>query len=258
LPRKRIFDPRFWIRAGWELTKPKGASTVLQPAPDALPQEWPRHLILVHGHNCMPSFMNGVQRALRAVPGAEKWHFWQVEYDTHWMPFTRAARQIVAKLREQEKHGYKFGEVILVGHSMGGVVARQMVVEGLPCHALFALGSPHLGYVPWLPFAEAGSLSISVLSRRLQILNRHPRDRAARPKYHFFACDYSDMLGYHAHDGLVTKRSALAEPLGPLGSRTEVHLKYRFPPGVDPHVKMLRQENLRDVLHICERVFNAD
>ncbi len=252
-PRRR----RKWgalLRYSIEALRPKRATAVLQPEAKPLPRDCPRHVILVHGHNCLPSFLHGLLRSLRGVPGADEWRFWLVEYDTHWKPFTRSAREIVRTMQQED---YNFEEAILVGYSMGGLVVRQMVVEGFPCKALFALCSPHLGYVPWIPFGEAGSLSISVLSRRLQILNRNRHDRAARSKYHFVASDYEDMLGQHAHDGLVPRRSALGETLGPLGSRHTVHLNYRYPPGIDPHIRFLRHQNLTPVLELCEELFSS-
>ncbi|HEY0074994.1 MAG TPA: alpha/beta fold hydrolase, partial [Abditibacteriaceae bacterium] len=244
-------NPRVLLRTGWQIGRPKSALVHQQKDAKPLPADCPRHVVLIHGHNCLPDFMNGVQRSLRQVPGSEEWRFWHIEYDTHWKPFTRSAREVAAALKAS---GQNFEDVILVGHSMGGLICRQMVAYGFPCRALFALGSPHLGYVPWLPFAEAGSLSISMYSRRLQNLNRNPRDRAARKNYHFFAADYTDPLGYHAHDCLVTKRSALGTTLGPVGSRIEVHLSYKIPPIVDPHVRMLHRENLGEVLAAFEKV----
>lgn len=250
--QKTKSDLHSWLRHGCNILRPKTASIVLQPEAKPLPQNCPRHVILVHGHNCLPSFLHGLQRSLRDVPGADEYRFWLVEYDTHWKPFTRSAREIVRVL---ERTDYDFSEAILVGYSMGGLVVRQMVAEGFPCKALFALCSPHLGYAPWLPFGEAGSLSISPLSRRLQMLNRNPRDRAARSKYHFLAIDYTDKLGFHAHDGLITRRSAWGETLGPLGSRLHVHLDYKFPPGINPHVHVLRRHNIAPVLQVCEELF---
>ena len=252
--KQRHHKLRAYLRYGWEVTRPKKALAVLQPEVKPLPRTCGRHVILVHGHNCLPSFLNGLQRSLRGVAGADEWRFWQVEYDTHWKPFTRSAREIVRTLDHQ---GYDFSEAILVGYSMGGVVARQMVADGFPCRALLALCSPHLGYVPWLPFGDPGTLSIWPFSRRLHILNRHPRDRAARSKYHFLAADYTDMFGYHPHDGLITRRSAWGETLGPLGSRMDVHLTYHFPPGIDPHIRVLRHQYLKAVLEICEKLFST-
>lgn len=247
-------NPRIWLNTGWRIGRPKKASVHQQNDAKPLPADCPRHVVLVHGHNCLPDFMNGVQRSLRQVPGAEAWRFWHIEYDTHWKPFTRSAREVIDALKSS---GNNFEDVVLVGHSMGGIICRQMVAYGFPCRALFALGSPHLGFVPWLPFAEAGSLSISLYSRRLRNLNRNKKDRAARSKYHFLAADYRDPLGYHAHDCLVTKRSALGTTLGPVGSRFEVSLNYKIPPVVDPHVRMLHRENLGEVLAVCEKVFAA-
>ena len=86
-------------------------------------------------------------------------------------------------------------------------------------------------------------------------VDTHPRDRAARGNYHFLAADYTDMLGYHPHDGLIPRRSAWGETLGPLGSRLHTHLTYHFPPGIDPHIRVLRHQYLKPVLNLCEQLF---
>lgn len=247
---------RAWVRAGWDIGRPKNASVVLQPEAEGkvLARDCPRHVLLIHGHNCLPPFLNGLQRTLRSLPGAEEWRFWQVEYDTHWKPFNRSARQIAQALHAE---GYDFNDTILVGHSMGGIVARQMVADGFPCRALLALGSPHLGFVPWIPVGDAGALSISRYGRRLKMLNRNARDRAARSRYHFLGADFTDPLGYHAHDCLVPLRSALGETLGPLGTRFQVRFKYSVPPVVDPHVRFLYRDHLGEILPLCEKLFTA-
>src|SRR5689334_25077806 len=111
-----------WLRYSCDILRPKHASAVLQPEVKPLPRDCPRHVVLVHGHNCLPSFLHGLQRSLRGVPGADEWRFWLVEYDTHWKPFPRSAREIVHTLQKQD---YDFSETILVGYSMGGLVVRQ-------------------------------------------------------------------------------------------------------------------------------------
>lgn len=238
--RDELHDLWIWTR---DVFRPKTA--VAHRWPDELPPGCPRHVVLIHGHNCLPEFLDGLCATLRAVPGAENWRFWFAEYDTHWKPFSRSAAEIAKALRAS---GENFEDVIVVGHSLGGVVARQMVADGFPCRALFALGSPHQGFVPWWPFAEAGTLSMHSISRRLHMLNRNPRDIAARRKYHFLAAGFRDPLGEHNHDTLVSLDSALGSTLGSVAARWELHFSYNFPQIIEPHVDILRRKNLGALL----------
>ncbi|MBI1746685.1 MAG: SBBP repeat-containing protein [Acidobacteria bacterium] len=49
------------------------------------------------------------------------------------------------------------GDIILIGYSMGGLIARDMIVNGFSRHrvaTLITLGTPNLGY-PWLPSVDS-------------------------------------------------------------------------------------------------------
>lgn len=179
-----------------------------------------RHVIFIHGWNAASGSLGNLYRATEHLPEAAGWQLWKVDFPTHRWGFARGAKEIVAALRET---GADFDEVVLVGFSMGGVVARGMVADGFPCTALIAIASPHQGVVRWVTTHSPGTISIHRRSRELAALNKNPTDIAARGRYHLFSITYSNMLGHHPHDGLVSKSSALGSRLGPVAERKNVH-----------------------------------
>lgn len=192
-----------------------------------------RHVIFLHGWNAGGGSLHAWQRALRPLAD-QSWTFWQVDYPTHRWSFARGAAEITSALR---RTGRTFDEVILFGYSMGGVTARRMVADGFPCTALVALGSPHTGVARWVPSHSPGTASIHGRSRLLRALNTDPRDIAARERYHLFSLTYRDRFGWHPHDGLIPRRSALGLSLGEVASRTNTEFEYDFPPGTRPHLR---------------------
>jgi pimeloyl-ACP methyl ester carboxylesterase len=90
--------------------------------------------------------MDGIGEALRALPaGQQGWHFWSVNYKTHWRSFADSARDIGAAMHDEP---YDFSHTVFVGFSMGGLVARQMVADGFPCQVLISIATPHQGTAP--------------------------------------------------------------------------------------------------------------
>jgi pimeloyl-ACP methyl ester carboxylesterase len=196
-----------------------------------VPRESPRaekHCVILHGWAANGASMHAIAGALRALPAGADRHFWIANYDTTWTPLDASAKLLVRALQRQP---HDFSDTLLIGYSMGGVVARRMVVEGFPCRDLIALCAPHRGTAWWVPEALFGPFlrgphSLHGQSRALTALNRHPRDRARRDSYHFLAMTYDDVLGSHDHDGIVTRESALGEGLGPVASRQTMRLEY--------------------------------
>lgn len=213
-----------------------------------------KHCILIHGWASDARAMRHVRDELRQLPAAEDWRFWDVSYDTTWTPFPDNARAVIAELKTRE---HDFERTILIGYSMGGLVARQMVAEGFPCEALVTLCTPHHGPVRWVPVPTRGPRSLAKWSRFTRALNRNPRDVSARSKYHFFAVTFRDRFGFHRNDGMVSQSSALGLELGEVASRQTMQLKYSVPVAAmmpfDPHWRAMFPRYIQPAIqHIGE------
>jgi pimeloyl-ACP methyl ester carboxylesterase len=210
------------------------------------PSATPKHCILLHGWASEASALRQLREELQALPQAADWHFWDITYDTTWTRFAESARLIQEKLAQQP---HDFSNSIIIGYSMGGLVARQMIAHGLPCKWLVTICTPHHGPVKWLPVPAYGPRSIASWSATLAALNRNPVDAAHRDRYRFFAITYTDLLGHHEQDGLVTAHSALGMKLGPVALRRKMDLKYSaIMPYFDPHWRGMFPKNIRPVI----------
>jgi pimeloyl-ACP methyl ester carboxylesterase len=200
--------------------------------------------------------MGSLRQALQELPSAGDWHFWSADYKTHLHPFIQGARDLKAAF-EQQPHD--FTNTVLVGFSMGGLVARRLVAEGFPCRALVTICSPHQGVAPWVLTHSPGTWSLSRRSPHLVALNRNPLDRAHRPHYYLFAITYTDIGGYHDDDTIVTARSALGANLGQVALRKKIHIDYGRTLGRrlsgSPHVRGMNPRYLTPVLQTCNRLF---
>src|SRR5688572_29961347 len=56
-----------------------------------------KHCILLHGWASEASAMQSTRDALRELPQANTWRFWDVTYDTAWTPFTESAQKITGE-----------------------------------------------------------------------------------------------------------------------------------------------------------------
>ncbi|MEM7756011.1 MAG: alpha/beta fold hydrolase, partial [Planctomycetota bacterium] len=97
--------------------------------PDRVP------VLLVHGLRSSPITWRDVQNDLRADPIIQqRCQFWAFLYPTG-LPFPAAAAQLRAKLAEVMAHFDPEGddpgprEIIVIGHSMGGLIARGLVQD---------------------------------------------------------------------------------------------------------------------------------
>jgi pimeloyl-ACP methyl ester carboxylesterase len=202
-----------------------------------------KHIILLHGWGLDASGLQDMSKALQALPQCADRRFWNLTYDTHWTGFEQNAKTIRAALEAQP---YAFEDVIFVGYSMGGIVAREMVALGFPCSALLTICSPHSGPMPYLLFP--GPRSMAKGSPALKSLNSNPRDIAHRNHYYLFAITFTDSLGFHHTDGIVPHVSALGENLGDVALRHTEHLNYKVPAWYDPHWRGKYPEYMPGVL----------
>ena len=243
----------------WDVGRPRRPIIEAHQSTLARPEGAIRHCVLLHGWHSTERQMRAWQRALQELPEAEGVHFWRVSYDTHWKSFQRSARQVMQELRRRDSD---WSDTLLIGYSMGGIVARQMVAYGFPCQSLIALCSPHNGAMAWSPlrFPLAGDPGAGTLvswSPKLRALNNNPRDRAHRSRYHFRAITFSDRRGFHDNDGIVGRPSAMAEALGPVASRAITHFHYQQKPEffTDPHMGGMSPRSLPEVAELCREIF---
>lgn len=220
---------------------------------ETLEGDRPRHIVLLHGWHSLYSPLLSLEQAIRQLPGASLYNFWRVNYDSHWKPFTQSAREVQLLLKERN---VRPEDTIVVGFSMGGLVARSMIANGFGAHHLCCICTPHLGPAPWMPQGDLGSLSMASWSSRLAQLNASPRERAHRSRYTFFGIDFTDGTGYHPHDRIVMLRSSLGEGLAGVHEHHVIHLRYAvLAPNCEPHVRGMNPRFVPPVLERCAQLF---
>ena len=212
--------------------------------------------VLLHGWNSPAWYLDGIKSHLKALPQAAGWRFWSVDYQTHTRGFPDSAQAVVDEMARRDDD---FSNTVLLGYSMGGLVARQMVAIGFPVRALVSICSPHQGLSRWILAHSPGTRSLRHMSTDVQALNADATDRDARARYHFFGITYSDLRGFHPDDTIVAARSALGESLGEVATRRAIHLRYgaRFAGG-DPHLRGMQPRFLAPVFETCARVFEHE
>lgn len=190
--------------------------TVLEHLPAAESTLPPRHCILIHGWGANNDSMRQWADMLAATEEGKTTHFWLPTYDTAWRTFAQSANIIKGLL---ENTGHDFSRTLILGYSMGGLVARQMASEGFPCQQLVTLCSPHHGPAPWIPLWWRKTSTLAATSGPLGALNNSFGDGDFRSKYHFWGMTYRDPAGSHQHDGIVEISSALGQDLGEAPNR---------------------------------------
>jgi pimeloyl-ACP methyl ester carboxylesterase len=206
--------------------------------------------VLLHGWDADGSSMKALCAALQALPQAAGWNFFTPTYETHTETFVVVANDLLPQLRLLP------APLILVVYSEGGVVARQMIADGLHVKSLVTICCPHLGIGTWLPTPDPGSASVSPFSPYLKTLNDSHTESAERHLYHCFGITCTDVLGDHPDDGVVPIQSALAATLGAVAERVTIHLDYnRHIAGWDPHLRGMDPNCLQPVLDTCANLF---
>lgn len=206
--------------------------------------------VLLHGWDADGSSMNALCAALKALPHAAGWNFYTPTYETHLKSFVSAANDLLPQIRSL------LTPLILVGYSEGGVVARQMIADGLSVKALATICCPHLGVGGWVPTPDVGSASVAPGSAELKALNASHKEGAQRHLYHCFAITCTDYWGDHPDDGVVPEKSALAMTLGTVAEQMTIKLDYNgHIAGWDPHLRGMNPGNLQPVLDTCDKLF---
>jgi pimeloyl-ACP methyl ester carboxylesterase len=203
--------------------------------------------VLLHGWDSKGSDMVPLCDAIKQLPSAAGWNFYTPTYETHTETFVQAAQDLLPQIGALKQ------PLILFGYSEGGIVARQLIADGLKIKALVTICGPHLGLGVWIP--TAGSASLSPFSNDLKQLNNSAIDKACRHLFHLFAITCTDAFGYHADDGVVPEASALGTQLGPVAERATIRLDYgNAIAGVDPHMRGMDSSNLQPVIDACSKL----
>ncbi len=201
-----------------------------------------KNCIILHGWNQSNGDMLRLEIAIRNLPRAAGYRFWNVSYDFR-QPFPFAANNVIRALKP---HGNIFSGSIIVAYSMGGVVARSMFTQGFQFGKLVTICSPHQGLAPWVPTPDAGSASLAPWSTLIWQLNNLPTDRNKRGDYYFFGTvrtEWNNKSKIIPDDGVVMIDSATGAQLPGIKQRSSIRLDYpgpHFPPhdahskGIDP------------------------
>ncbi|WP_415921186.1 esterase/lipase family protein [Tateyamaria sp. SN6-1] len=105
---------------------------------------------------------------------------------------------------------YDLSKTIIVAYSMGGLVARQMVLEGMPFARLYTTCTPHGGTMPYLMnnvFGQyyfnfnRGSASMGPGSRDIRTLNRS--DQHLHHKYYCHGVNFTDFRLFQNNDTIT-------------------------------------------------------
>lgn len=177
-----------------------------------------KHILLVHGWNSDSAAMGKIYQELKKAPEATNYTFWRVDYDwTRAFPF--GSSQVKESLIE---NNIPLDRTIIFCYSMGGVVMRKVLSEGLPFYALVSVCSPNQGM---LLFKDEGSLSLQYNSQDLYNLNHNAKDKLNRSKFSFYGISHTNPAGYHSGDSIVDLSSAMGKDLYPNRSG-EMNVKY--------------------------------
>lgn len=177
------------------------------------------------------------------LPG---YQFSVAAYNTH-QSFAKSAE---ALLQHYMTLGSQFdlSKTVLVGYSMGGLVARRMVASGLPFARLYTTCSPHMGVMPYLfsipgnqyffPGNE-GATSMAPYSRDLWALNA--ADAHLHQRYHCHGIVYTDVRGFHADDS-ITEVGGATMGFGQVAQRWTTHIGMVQGLGFQPHLRGYNSE----------------
>jgi pimeloyl-ACP methyl ester carboxylesterase len=208
------------------------------------------NVVLLHGWNEDGTAMLPLSEALQNLVSAKDWQFHPpITYETHLLPFTQAAAQIAALVTG-------LSNLVLIGYSEGGVVARQLVADGIVPKTVVTSCSPHEGLDCLIPPVDFGVASLVYNSPELNALNTNG-DVGARGRYYCFGIHSDDYFGSHPDDGVVPLWSALGDGLG-IQHWQPILLNYNgWIAGWDPHLKGHDPNYLGPLIAKCDQIFKG-
>ena len=170
--------------------------------------------LVLHGFDLMTNHMPG-----QALLPAVDWLRYKLEhqgyqvifgrYNTH-QSFVFGAQEIAAFLQNNRISTHNLS---IFAYSMGGLVARQMIANGLKPKRLVTYCTPHLGIMGHVPPLTNGALSMLGISQDLARLNKNETEIAHRRS--ITAIGFSHVNPHpQLHDGVVEVYSSTGLNLG--------------------------------------------
>ncbi|MGR3492890.1 MAG: hypothetical protein ACU0DW_12600 [Shimia sp.] len=159
-----------------------------------------------------------------------------LRYDTH-ISFARSAPVLNDWLYNTYGGGI---ETHLFGYSMGGLVARQMVADGLKGDSCTTYCTPNEGTARWVPSINPGAASMAPWSQDLQNLNANGRDQAHRTRLTAIGYAYKETPNkQHQNDGVVELASAVMWNQTPAPNRVPwLYGRIGSPGAGEPHARL--------------------
>lgn len=164
--------------------------------------------------------------------------------------------------RQHKRMSYPTNNVHFFGYSMGGLVARQMVAQGIVPRSLTTYCTPNEGTGWWVPNGipfNNGSSSMFENHNDLTVLNSRPSEIQYRNRYTTYGFWYKGGFNStHDNDGMIEERSANMRGLS-VGPRRAFKCKHSaegwFTPIASPHGELQNMEHIRPAL---ERFIRED
>ncbi|MEE4345531.1 MAG: hypothetical protein V2I53_01995 [Paracoccaceae bacterium] len=200
--------------------------------------------LVLHGFDLMKNHQPG-----QALLVAVDWLRFKLEkqgyqvifgrYNTH-QSFVYGAQEIAAYLKN---NNIPTNNLSIFAYSMGGLVARQMIANGLTPKRLFTYCTPHLGTMLHVPPINHGAMSMMPVSQDLGKLNKNATETAFRKNVTAIGFSHANPSP-QLHDGVVDINSATGVGLG--FGRPVHWLSMRVGPQLplDPHGAV---QNLPDI-----------
>lgn len=185
-----------------------------------------------HDGYLMPELKKLVESVVPNAANKDLTFSWEPRKDTCAYTFKQVAEQLarsMSNVGNYEKH-------YAVCHSMGGLIARQLMVMGIRFDGIITINSPHEGTALWSSSGSwllgAGPQSLLPISEDLHALNIS--DEVDRHRYHFVGVECYGISGAiiglpqgHKNDTLVELSSQLGESLGQDIKRYTIKVDYQ-------------------------------